>query len=333
MNARHRSALDGFTLEAVQRVGSVLAALLALCVATACAPGGTTTSESKERARSEPVAKSALPLAGVDGARTIGSADTVVNQYTPLAGDVTAGATSLTVTDVAALDPGSDPLAPGDLLLVIQMQGATLDTAAADATWGQVSDLGSAGLYELVEVTAVDAGSDTVSLSCALANDYVASGNVQVVRVPQYTDLTIEAGASLTAPAWDGSTGGIVAVHAENTVTLDGSIDVSALGFRGGPADNFSASADDDTTLYAGPGPASGGRKGEGIGGFLSSYGRGAAANGGGGGNAHNAGGGGGANGRNGLLWTGQGVFDLSVVGGASAWLLDPSYSATASAG
>jgi hypothetical protein len=65
----------------------------------------------------------------------------------------------------------------------------------------------------------------------------------------------------------------------------------------------------------------------------LAQYGRAPAGNGGGGGNSHNGGGGGGANGRSGGTWTGQGVFNLSVTGGATAWLLDPNYSATGSEG
>src|SRR5690606_21595689 len=136
--------------------------------------------------------------------------------------------------------------------------------------------------------------------------------------------------ATLTAPAWNGSTGGIVAIHA-STFVLDGSIDVSGLGFRGGAVDNMSVGAGSNVTTYVSGSANQGGQKGESIAGAPSfyqntlngSFGRGAPANAGGGGTAHNAGGGGGANGNNGLFWTGQGVMSLAVTGSA-AWLLDP---------
>jgi hypothetical protein len=282
---------------------------------------------------SPPVAQTAMPLAGKDGAASVSSPNTNVNRYTTLAQNAAQGARTLQLGSVAALSDGSDALGPGDLLLVIQMQGATINTTATSADWGAVTSLGGAGRYELVEVGSVNASAGAVTLSCALVNSYDVTGNVQVIRVPQYTSLAIAAGASITAPPWNGATGGVVAIHARSTVQLDGAIEVSGLGFRGGPADNASAASTANMTAYASATASAGGRKGEGIAGLLALYGRGAAANGGGGGNAHNAGGGGGANGRRGAAWTGQGVFDLTVPGGDDAWPLDPNFSATASQG
>ncbi len=267
-------------------------------------------------------------LAGRDGAVTIATPNVVVNQYGVLSKDAAAQATSVTVASVAALANGTAALAPGDLLLVIQMQGATIATTN-DSSYGAVSSLGGAGNYELVEVLSVDATTNTIALNCSLKRAYKAAGATQVVRVPQYTTLTVAAGASITAKAWDGSTGGIAAIHAQQTVTIDGAIDVSAKGFRGGAADNDSAADTSDIALYTSASSTDGGRKGEGIAGLVVAYGRGAPANGGGGGNGHNAGGGGGANGRSGAAWRGQGVFDNSVAGGR-AWQLDPGYRASA---
>ncbi len=286
------------------------------------------------KSSSESVGKTAEALAGVDGDVTIGGAGTIVNQYTTLKTDATAGQTSITVNSVAALKSSKD-LAAGDLVLVIQMQGATLDTTLPDtnAGWGSVTQLNSAGLYEFAEVKSVDSGTGAIGLSCALAHSYAQAGTVQVVRVPQYDTLTISSGASIVAPPWDGTTGGVVAVHAKSTLTLTGSIDVSATGFRGGITDDNTNVATSDTTIYASAADTDGARKGEGIGGFAVEYGRAPSANGGGGGNSHNGGGGGGANARSGGTWTGQGVFDLTVTGGATAWLLDPNYSATGSEG
>ncbi len=268
---------------------------------------------------------------GKDGDRTVSSSGTVVNQYTTLAQNASSGAANIVVGSVTALTDGANPLETGDLLLVIQMQGATLDVSDA-ISYGTLVTLGGAGLYEFAEVADVVPASTSVSLSSPLINSYSVAGAVQVVRVPQYTTLTINAGASVTAPAWDGATGGVVVLHAAQAITVNGSVDASGKGFRGGPSENDSSGAVVDTITYRSTSSLAGARKGEGIGGFIVSYGRGAPGNGGGGGNAYNAGGGGGSNGRSGSNWTGQGVFDATVTGG-SAWVLDPGYSTIASEG
>jgi hypothetical protein len=308
-----RSVLFGRATVAFELVSVVL-------LAAGCSAGDPAAPPRVEERRGE----AQQLLQGADGARTIAAANTVVNQYTSLTADAASGSATLTVQSAADLNPGADALAGGDLLLVVQMQGATIDTSnAASATWGQVTALGNAGNYELVEVSSV--AGNTVTLLCGLKNSYTATGKVQVIRVPQYTTLTVNAGASITAPAWDGTVGGVVAVRVQNALTLNGSIDVSAKGFRGGAIDNTTTAAATNVALYAGNAAADGALKGEGIAGLVAAYGRGAPANGGGGGNAHNGGGGGGANARRQgqAAWSGQGVMKNTVVGSA-AWNLDP---------
>jgi uncharacterized protein (TIGR03382 family) len=270
---------------------------------------------------------------GRDGAFTVPAANTVVNLYAQLAGaaDPVAGNTAITVTDVNANFLGA--VSQGDLLLIVQMAGATIKSDLNDATYGAVTSLGNAGHYEFVGVEGV-AGGGVITLACGLKNGYSRSGKTQVIRVPQYTTLTIGSGTSITALAWDGFTGGVVAVHAETTLQLDGQIDVSAKGFQGGaaPAAKTTAAAGSGIVLYSSATETNGAQKGESIAGYQSDYnfsptngqyGRGAPANGGGGGDSHNAGGGGGANARSGAAWTGQGVM-LNTVVGAAAWVLDP---------
>ena len=55
------------------------------------------------------------------------------------------------------------------------------------------------------------------------------------MRVPQYTTVTVNSDSSITSPAWNGYTGGIVAFRAE-TVAINngGQINVSGKGYRGG---------------------------------------------------------------------------------------------------
>ncbi len=266
---------------------------------------------------------------GRDGAFAVPGANTIVNLYAQLAGaaDPVAGDTAITVTDVNANFLSA--VSQGDLLLIVQMAGATIDTTDT-ATYGAVSDLGGAGNYEFAGVESVAAGG-VITLACGLKNGYSRSGKTQVIRVPQYTTLTVGAGNSITARAWDGVTGGVVAVHAETTLQLDGSVDVSAKGFRGGVAHDSRNTTGLTPAVYSSTDSTTGAEKGEGIAGYQAEYtsgqyGRGAPANAGGGGASHNAGGGGGANAGNSAGWNGGiGVMlvEPDVAGGTLAWPLE----------
>jgi uncharacterized repeat protein (TIGR01451 family) len=190
-----------------------------------------------------------------------------------------------------------------------------------------------------------------------------------VIRVPQYASLTVNAGASISTLAWNGSVGGVVAIRVQNTLTVNGTITVAGLGFRGAPQDNFDRASGGFTNLFfVSNADLSGGAKGEGIasgaagsstpGGSVTlpytnpggNFDIGAPANGGGGGGSHNGGGGGGANAAASLtpyctvgtatytlsvgtsfVWCGQGSMPNSVTGSA-AWGFDPGYRANANA-
>lgn len=271
------------------------------------------------------------PLIGSNGDYTVISPDTVLNEYAVLAADALAGTSTITVTDITDLDspiPGLGPIGTGDLLMIIQMQGATIDTSNT-VSYGSVTALNGAGLYEIVYVTSISGNVITINNSSCLSglrNSYSVAGRTQVVRVPQFLNLTIDPAASVVASPWDGTRGGIVALNAANALDVEGLVSASGAGFRGGAvrsAFSFGETTFRTTFDFAAA------EKGEGIAGsasdydlLLGRYGRGSPANGGGGGNAHNAGGGGGANGDNGNTWTGQGV----MTGGSPAWFLDPGY-------
>lgn len=274
-------------------------------------------------------------LAGEDGAGAIAGTGQIVNAYSALTANATAGATAVTVTNIAELTTASlGAVARGDLLMVIQMQGATIGTADTASGYGNVTTLNNAGRYEMVFVESVSG--NTLTLAVPLRFSYTAAAGAQVVRVPQYRSLTIPSGASLTASDWDGVRGGVVALYVRDGITINGAIDVTGRGFRGGAIDNVTTLG--IPPLYRSTLATDGGEKGESIAGSVTTYdalsgryGRGAPANGGGGGNAHNAGGGGGANGNNSNAWTGQGVMSDLVVG-AAAWALDPGYVANGNA-
>ena len=274
-----------------------------------------------------------------DGAKSVTGTE-VVNEYTTLTADATAGTTVITVSsnNLNANGRFSGALEPGDLVLLIQIQGATINGQLHptfgdvcdpnNSTWGSIANLNNCGNWEYVEVIGT-AGTTTINLRCGLSNSYTAAGNVQVVRVPRYSDLAVS--GTLTADDWNGTTGGILAVEVNGNTTINGTMNVSELGFRGGSVAGNNGSLDFNSTWFAGTAQDKGGEKGESVAGDWADYqliggryAKGAIGNGGGGGSAHNAGGAGGANASNGVnTWTGVGVPDFTTGSYSSAWALE----------
>jgi len=228
-------------------------------------------------------------IPGKDGPTT--TLNGVLNSYYPGVANVTAGATSIPVGTARA--GGGTVIAAGDLLLVVQMQGADLDgsnderygdgvgtTATAGNTvvysganayaGGNLVANFSAGVYEYVVATApVTAGS--VTISSGLVNNYFSSPfttqgqrTFQVVRVPQYSSATLN--GTVTALRWDGSTGGIVAFDVAGALNWNGNtVDVSTLGFRGGGGRQLAGGAGVNTDYRTPSTNNANGSKGEGY--------------------------------------------------------------------
>jgi len=253
-------------------------------------------------------------------------AQTIVNSYTLLTGGGTIGSTSLNVSSTAGF-------LAGDLIMIYQAQGATINggaihnnvSGAAGLTephWGDVKDYGNSGNYEFVQIASVGA---TLDLNCGLKNQYDAN-KAQVIKVAKYTSNTTL--GNITCAAWNGSTGGVVAIYVDGDLTLNGNIDASGKGFRGGRAPT-SVLSNYDVWTYWDQNNAQGGEKGESIAGWYNEYDafggrycRGSAANGGGGGNGYNSAGGGGSNAYSpdSTAWNGLGNPDIAY---ASAWNLE----------
>jgi uncharacterized repeat protein (TIGR01451 family) len=170
------------------------------------------------------------------------------NTYYPGSSSVTAGATSIPVgTPVGS----SARIASGNLLLIIQMQDASINDANSvvygNGSTGQgFTSLNSAGNYEFVTATStVTAGAVTISgagtgggtvfaYNAAAATATKGKSSYQVILIPQYTTATLPA-TGLTALAWNGSTGGVLALDTSSTLNLNGAtVSVDGLGFRGG---------------------------------------------------------------------------------------------------
>ncbi len=172
-----------------------------------------------------------------------------LNTYYPGTASVAAGAKSIPVgTPTGA----GAPIANGSLLLVIQMQDASINDSNSVAygngyTGEGFTQLNSAGNYEFVTATAaVSAGAVPIAgagSSGGLVSAYHASAwsatagqsTYQVIVVPQYTTVSFNATTPPTALAWNGSTGGVLVIDASSTVTMNGAVvSVDGMGFRGG---------------------------------------------------------------------------------------------------
>ncbi|MCW5832043.1 MAG: hypothetical protein KIS78_06270 [Labilithrix sp.] len=249
---------------------------------------------------------------GKDGELTV-STEAVVNDYAAIVETAIAGARRLVVGDGAQF-------VAGDAVLVWQTVGR--DTSPVGDP-RPIAPTEGAGRYALARVTATE--SNAMTLDRALDFD-VLGGLAQVVRVREYSALTVQSGGAIRALPWDGSVGGVVAIFVAGSLVVDGTIAASGAGSRGGRAaltlahllgceklegtsgDGYAPRGEGIVAGYDGVGdPAS------------APGGRGNEANGGGGGNCHNAGGGGGggsggAGGVGGDSWEG----DMSrPVGGA----------------
>lgn len=238
---------------------------------------------------------------GHSGAKTV-AGDEVVNAYAPLTADAAAGATQIAFGAVRGDAAG---FVAGDLVMVWRATGvATTEVGSRFTDRVQLSSAavagGAVGTYEFARVQAV-VGS-TMTLTKPLVRAF-AKDVTQVVKVPEYTTLTVPAGTSLKAAPWTASgtgfSGGILAVLANGAITLDGKLDADAAGFRGGEKVQRLLNVTNPCTDEDGT-PANGyADKGEGV--VRTEYGNAKGGRGNwtiaaGGGNCQESGGGGGGN-------------------------------------
>jgi Secretion system C-terminal sorting domain len=235
---------------------------------------------------------------------------------------------------------GSDPIAVGDVLLIIQMQGAEINPSNSN-NYGSNTAIGGgylvnanlmAGQMEyVVAASSVPVTGGPLTLLSGTTHAYhnaVFGGDgqysFQIIRVPVTYSLKLT--ANLTAPTWNGHTGGVVVLYAVDSIIMNGdTIFANGAGFRGGGGRQLSGGAGSSTDYLTASTNNANGSKGEGIAGTprfttykntlvdsgnaiegypSGSFARGAPGNAGGGGtdgnpsgNTDNSGGGGGGNG------------------------------------
>ncbi len=207
---------------------------------------------------------------GKDGDLTVSTANTIVNIYTTVSQNASAGDNRIRQT----ADSNVLGLTVGDLILIYQATGAAINTTNT-FNFGNVNNLNGAGRFEFARVTSVPvftgAAADRrfigVQTTCGgLENSYtVSEGSIQIIKVPQYDDLTLTGSGSIVAQAWDGTTGGVVAFTVNGVLSMASGTSVNATqrGFRGGAFESTGApngNSDFSTTTAD-----NGARKGEGI--------------------------------------------------------------------
>lgn len=221
-----------------------------------------------------------LPGAAADG-------DLTITEDTPSPNGCRA-VTLASGGDVSLADPPS--FATGRVLLLqVQESGIAVSGDGAD-----VLTPANAARWEITEITSVNGTAVTVAPPLLRRYDSDGGRTAQLCHLPQYGAVNVAAGTEFSARSWDGATGGVLAFYAQSLV-LDGALDASGAGFRGGALRN-SSTATSVVSENAAAGDGAG--KGEGL--DAESFalsGRGNLWNAGGGGNGRNGGGGGGGNG------------------------------------
>src|SRR5262249_10007760 len=144
--------------------------------------------------------------AGTDGALTVpmGTTTTITIDTTAQPASGSSGTTALTVASATGF-------AAGQVVLVHQTQGPM------------------SGQWDFGQIASVSG--TTLTLTSPLLNGYSSTGgpnnHAQAILVPQYTDVSVAAGGTLIAPAWNGATGGILVFKANGTTTIGGTVSMA----------------------------------------------------------------------------------------------------------
>jgi hypothetical protein len=126
-----------------------------------------------------------------------------------LSASATAGATTIQFSTAPAINAG-------ELVLLLQVRG------------------GNAGQWSIHRVAGRSSTSLSLDAPTTAAFDATGSAVAIAQRVPEYTTFTLANGSTIDAPAWDGTTGGVIAFYATGAVTINGTIHANGRGWRGG---------------------------------------------------------------------------------------------------
>jgi hypothetical protein len=221
----------------------------------------------------------------------------VVNGYAKVTG------LSGSTMSVSNVNETADTFEDGEKVMLIQMQDNVIGTNTTNAnSFGTIAGIGSAGNYEFLTIAShTETAGLPVTITCTSTPvktyTFTANSSVQIVSLRRLGSPNFSTTSTMSALAWNGDIGGIVAIEVLGTLTLNHSINANNAGFRGGlKSTNNGAGCLNSTFITSSSGY---GFKGEGIHKNTNvdfTNARAKLASGGGGGLSHNAGGGGGGN-------------------------------------
>ncbi len=144
---------------------------------------------------------------GVDGATTISSNTTQSTTTQSCSGS--SGSSTLTIASGAFTN--------GDIVLIHQSRGTGV------GQW-EINRISSGG------------GTTSLTMQATLQYTYTDSGDsqAQVVKIPQYTTVTINTGQTWSGADWDGNVNGFLIFAASVSTTITGVASTYATGFLGG---------------------------------------------------------------------------------------------------
>ena len=222
----------------------------------------------------------------------------IVNGYAKVSS--ISGAT-LTLSNV---NEAADSFEDNNWVVLIQIQDNVIGTTTNTSDFGSLGSINSVGLHEIRQIeshTETAGVPTTITLKNSTNYSYNTCTNCsfQIVTFRKFGSPNYTTTSDMSALAWDGNIGGVLAFYVSGTLTLNHSLSADELGFRGGGTNAGGSAGCTPTGNYRVVNQANHADKGEGIYKTTNTNyvaGRGRILNGGGGGNSHNAGGGGGGN-------------------------------------
>ncbi len=176
---------------------------------------------------------------GSDGALTVSTVNTVINHYAYLTSNTTSG-------NILNISNGTN-FQNGDEILIIQMHNTDSATpgryefkriSSGGGTNTLILDSNVTNSYYSSRASVTDTVADIPGSGLSTNNVYQDSNSVitQIVRVPQYTSVMVNSGASIIPDYWNGIQGGIVVFRSRGKVEVSnlGAIHADGYGYRGG---------------------------------------------------------------------------------------------------
>jgi large repetitive protein len=174
---------------------------------------------------------------GRDREGTAANIKETTQRYLTLTAAASVGDTTLNV------DGPLDKFSEGDLLLLhrsTNVEGVTTGAPTSISAQeflgvGQFAVLVLKGINSgTISVKTIDGGGMPFTVPYSMA--YRSTGT-QIVRIAQFTNVTLGATDMVEPDAWNGMTGGILAFVANGTVRNEGTLSASGKGYRGGRED------------------------------------------------------------------------------------------------